>query len=165
MVFNPEFQATVGTSLFPECLHTSVCFSLVNLSFITGSQSRTQKGRGGIFFLPCMSRLAAFLALTAGHCSHHSAVSTTPLHSLPTRSGPPAWSQRWLSEPAPLASTRATAHYQGAGYAHLCSFLLGFLSLLPSTLSTFAPQFHNSPCSSYNWHFFFLSAAVIWQLI
>ena len=53
-----------------------------------------------------MSRLAAFLALTAGHCFHHSAVSTTPLHSLPTRSGPPAWSQRWLSEPAPLASTR-----------------------------------------------------------
>ena len=55
-------QATGSYSLFLgylPCIHevcsesTSVCFSLVHLSFVQGSQIRTQKGRGEIiFFLP-----------------------------------------------------------------------------------------------------------------
>lgn len=82
----------------------------------------------------------------------------TSFHNTPSFTSHVISSSCVIPEMALLTSSTCqcatTAHHQGAGYAHLFSFLLGFLSLLPSTLSTFAPQFHNNP-RSYNWNFFF----------
>lgn len=83
------------------------------------------------------------------------------------------WQSVLLSYPrngSPNQLHLPVCHYSSlsrSGYAHLFSFLLGFWVFYLLLCPRLHLKFHNNPCSSYNWNFFFffLNAAVIWQSI